>query len=126
MSYFHRTPLEMAWLRLCRITNESTEIENCYSSFNRVALAVELSIFVIFVVSFLVFASDYTSSWPLLTFTFNKINQLKTSVLPVYKGVRNNKTTYCLYKSNFYFRVFLLSNHQSINKVVNYNVLLNP
>ena len=35
MSDFHRTPLEMAWLRLCRITNESTEIENCYSSLNR-------------------------------------------------------------------------------------------
>ena len=35
MSDFHRAPLEMAWLRLCRITNESTEIENCYSSLNR-------------------------------------------------------------------------------------------
>ena len=35
MSDFHRAPLEMAWLRLCRITNESTEIENCYSSLNK-------------------------------------------------------------------------------------------
>ena len=35
MSDFHRESLEMAWLRLCRITNESTEIENCYSSLNR-------------------------------------------------------------------------------------------
>ena len=32
---FHRASLEMAWLGLCRITNESTEIENCYSSYNR-------------------------------------------------------------------------------------------
>ena len=31
---FHRAPLEMAWLRLCRITNESTEIANCSSSLN--------------------------------------------------------------------------------------------
>ena len=30
MSDFHRASLEMAWLRLCQITNESTEIENCY------------------------------------------------------------------------------------------------
>ena len=35
MSDFHRAPLEMDWLCLCRITNESTEIENCYSSLNR-------------------------------------------------------------------------------------------
>ena len=35
MSDFHRVSLKMAWLRLCRITNESTEIENCYSSLNR-------------------------------------------------------------------------------------------
>ena len=35
MSDFHRAPLKMAWLRLCRITNESTEIDNCYSSLNR-------------------------------------------------------------------------------------------
>ena len=35
MSDFHRAPLEMAWLRLCRITNDSNEIENCYSSLNR-------------------------------------------------------------------------------------------
>ena len=34
MSDFHRASLEMAWLRLCRITNESTEIENCYSGLN--------------------------------------------------------------------------------------------
>ena len=45
MSGFHRASPEMAWLHLCRITNESTEIENCYSSLNRVAMAVELSIF---------------------------------------------------------------------------------
>ena len=35
VSDFHRASLEMAWLRLCRVTNESTEIENCYSSLNR-------------------------------------------------------------------------------------------
>ena len=35
MSDFHRASLEMAWLRLCRIPNESTEIENCYSGLNR-------------------------------------------------------------------------------------------
>ena len=35
MSDFHRATLEMAWLRLCRITNASTEIENCDSSLNR-------------------------------------------------------------------------------------------
>ena len=40
MSDYHRTSLEMAWLRLCQITNESTEIEFK----QRVALAVELSI----------------------------------------------------------------------------------
>ena len=44
MSDFHRASLEMAWLRLCQITNGSTEIENCYSSLNRVASAMELSI----------------------------------------------------------------------------------
>ena len=35
ISDFHRVPLEMAWLRLCRITNESTEIKMSYSSLNR-------------------------------------------------------------------------------------------
>ena len=35
MSDCIRASLEMAWLRLCRITNESTEIENNYSSLNR-------------------------------------------------------------------------------------------
>ena len=35
MSNFHRASLEMSRLRLCRITNESTEIENCYSGLNR-------------------------------------------------------------------------------------------
>ena len=30
MSDFHRASSEMAWLRLCRITNESAETENCY------------------------------------------------------------------------------------------------
>ena len=30
MSDFHRASPEMAWLRLCQITNESTETENCY------------------------------------------------------------------------------------------------
>ena len=34
-SDFHRESLEMAWLRLCRITNESTETENCYKCLNR-------------------------------------------------------------------------------------------
>ena len=32
---FHRASLEMAWLCLCRITNESTQTENCYFSLNR-------------------------------------------------------------------------------------------
>ena len=36
MSDFHRAFLEMAWLRLCQLRNETTEIENCYSSLNRV------------------------------------------------------------------------------------------
>ena len=35
MSDFHRAYPEMAWLCLCRITNESTETENCYLSLNR-------------------------------------------------------------------------------------------
>ena len=35
MSDVHNASLEMAWLRLCRITHESTESENCYSSLNR-------------------------------------------------------------------------------------------
>ena len=35
MSDFHRASLEMAWLCLCQITNESTKTENCYSSLNR-------------------------------------------------------------------------------------------
>ena len=35
MSDFHRASLEMALLRLCRITNGSTETENYYSSLNR-------------------------------------------------------------------------------------------
>ena len=35
MFNFHRKFQEMAWLRLCRITNESTETENCYSGLNR-------------------------------------------------------------------------------------------
>ena len=35
MSDFHRASLKMAWLPLCRITNESTAIENCYYSLNR-------------------------------------------------------------------------------------------
>ena len=35
MSDFHRASLEMAWLPLCRITNESTETENWYYSLNR-------------------------------------------------------------------------------------------
>ena len=35
MSDFHRAPPKMAKQRLCRITNESTETENCYSSLNR-------------------------------------------------------------------------------------------
>ena len=30
MSDFHRASAEMAWLRLCRFTNESTETENYY------------------------------------------------------------------------------------------------
>ena len=30
VSDFHRVSPKMAWLRLCRITNESTETGNCY------------------------------------------------------------------------------------------------
>ena len=30
MSDFHMASPKMVWLRICRITNESTEIENCY------------------------------------------------------------------------------------------------
>ena len=45
MSDFHRASFEMAWLRLCPITNESPEIENYLFKFKqRVALAVELSL----------------------------------------------------------------------------------
>ena len=46
MSDFHRASHEMAWLHLCRITIESTEIENCLilKLKQRVALAVDLSI----------------------------------------------------------------------------------
>ena len=35
MSDFYRASPKMAWLRLFRITNESTETENRYSSLNR-------------------------------------------------------------------------------------------
>ena len=35
MPDFHRASLELAMLRLCRITNESTETKNCYQSLNR-------------------------------------------------------------------------------------------
>ena len=35
MSAFHRASQEMAWLRLCRFTNESTETDNCYLNLNR-------------------------------------------------------------------------------------------
>ena len=35
MSDFHRTSPKMAWLRLRRIANKSTETENCYENFNR-------------------------------------------------------------------------------------------
>ena len=35
MSDCHRASPEMAWLRLCRITNESIKTKNCYYSFNR-------------------------------------------------------------------------------------------
>ena len=35
VSDFHRASLEMTGLRLYRITNESTNIENSYSSLNR-------------------------------------------------------------------------------------------
>ena len=46
MSDFHRASPEMAWLRLCRITNESTETKKMLFKFKkRVALAVELSIY---------------------------------------------------------------------------------
>ena len=47
MSDFHRAYPEMARLRLCRITIELTETENCYilKFKQRVALVVELSIY---------------------------------------------------------------------------------
>ena len=35
MSDFHKASPEIARLRLYRITNESTETENCYQSLNR-------------------------------------------------------------------------------------------
>ena len=35
MSNFHRAFLKMAWLHLCRNTNELTGAENCYLSLNR-------------------------------------------------------------------------------------------
>ena len=35
MSDFHRASPEMAWLRLCRFTIESTETKTCYYSLNR-------------------------------------------------------------------------------------------
>ena len=35
MSDFHRASPKMAWLSICRITNESTYIKNCYLSLNR-------------------------------------------------------------------------------------------
>ena len=47
MSNFLGESPKMAWLRLCRITKESTETEDCYSFKvkQRVAIAVELSIY---------------------------------------------------------------------------------
>ena len=30
ISDFHKASLEMAWLRLCQITNKSTETKYCY------------------------------------------------------------------------------------------------
>ena len=48
MSDFHRASLEMAWLRLCRITNESTELENCYSGLNRELRLLWNSVYVTF------------------------------------------------------------------------------
>ena len=45
MSDFDRLSPKLAWLRLCRIANESNETENKLFKFKwRVALAVELSI----------------------------------------------------------------------------------
>ena len=35
MSDFYKASLELARLRLCRITNESTKTENCYQILNR-------------------------------------------------------------------------------------------
>ena len=35
MTDFHKASPKMARLRLCRITNESTETENSYQSLNR-------------------------------------------------------------------------------------------
>ena len=35
MSDFHKASVEMAWLRLCRIPNESTETEIFYESLNK-------------------------------------------------------------------------------------------
>ena len=35
MSDSNMSSLKMAWLRFCRIKNESAETENNYSSFNR-------------------------------------------------------------------------------------------
>ena len=45
ISDFHRAASNMAWKRLCRITNESTETKKLLLKFKqRVALAVELCI----------------------------------------------------------------------------------
>ena len=46
MSDFQSTPLKMALLRLCRITNELTETDNCYSILNRQMPWVRNSVYI--------------------------------------------------------------------------------
>ena len=46
MPDFHRTSPKMAWLRQCRITNKSTETENCYKGFNRELRLVWNSVYI--------------------------------------------------------------------------------
>ena len=47
MSNFHKSSPKMARLGLCRITNESTKIENCYQSLNRELRSLWNSVYII-------------------------------------------------------------------------------
>ena len=72
MSSFHRASLKMAWLRICRITNESTETDFCLLKLkHRVALAVELGIYI------------YTIRWTSrdIAIKQRKINNIKIKII---------------------------------------------